>query len=152
MTNENLNLGIDFGTSNSAVGYTEGSEVNVVPVQHNLQTQPSYIYIDATGYSSTGFEALDDYLKAGKVPHHFVPSIKQGLPESSYEGNTLTSTEIENGRYKKRFFSIESLASLILLDLKQRAEKLTGRVSSNIVLGRPVFFSEDPHSGLTSSK
>lgn len=144
MINETLNLGIDFGTSNSAVGYTEGPEVNVVPVQRNLQTQPSYVYIDASGYSSTGFEALNDYLKASKISHHFVPSIKQGLPESSYEGNTLTSTEIDNGRYKKKFFSVEALASLILSDLKKRAEDLTGRTSSNVVLGRPVFFSEDP--------
>lgn len=142
---ERLKLGLDFGTSNSAVGSVVDDEVKVFDAHEDRKTQPSSIFIRVDGYYSTGYRAIEDFVDpATKTDaYHFIPSVKPGLPLEYYDGNVLRSTKLQEGRYPARFFPVEDLASFVITDLKEKAEVQAGETSSRVVLGRPVVFSED---------
>lgn len=144
---ERVNLGIDFGTSNSSVGAVIDGKTQIVEVKDDKQSQPSSLFIRADGYCSTGFDAVIDFVspETKTDTYHFVPSIKPGLPIENYEGIALKSlTRNEEGRFPIKFFEVEELAAFVISNLRQKAEKQFKNVSDKIVLGRPVEFSSDP--------
>jgi hypothetical chaperone protein len=63
----------------------------------------------------------------------FIKSIKQILSRSSF-----TETRINNRRY-----NASDLVTLILKDLKTKADKIIGCDCRKAVIGRPVFFDDD---------
>jgi len=142
---ESLHLGIDFGTSNSAVGRLVDDHVDLVDLHNGKKTQPSSLFIRVDGYHSTGYQAVEDFLnpEIKNTAYHFIPSVKLGLPLESYEGNLLRSNKIVDGRYQSKFFPVEDLASYVISDLKKKAEDQNQREFHKVVLGRPVTFSED---------
>jgi len=46
---ERLNLGIDFGTSNSSVGVVQDGKTRILEIEKGRQSQPSSIFIGAEG-------------------------------------------------------------------------------------------------------
>lgn len=142
---EKLNLGIDFGTSNSSVGSFANKELKLYNLGKGHLTQPSSIYIRADGYHSTGEDALIDFQgdHKNKDNYHFIPSLKTGLHMRGYDGNALRSKYQEGGRFKVHTFDVDELASYIISDLKTKAESESGLSSEHVILGRPVFFSTD---------
>lgn len=142
---EKLNIGMDFGTSNSSVASTTEGKTTIFNTRGKNKSQPSSIYIRADGYTSTGFDALVDFAKKDESEtFHFIPSIKPALPLSYYDGISLKSkSKSETGRPNVHFFGVEELASIVISDLKQNAENQSGSKSESVVLGRPVFFSDN---------
>jgi hypothetical chaperone protein len=125
--------GIDFGTTNSALAiYNETTkkiqDTIIIPSliyffhQPNAG-QPSYV---------AGEEAITAYLNDG-MKGRFIKSIKQVLSRSSF-----TETRIHNKRY-----NASDLVAIILKELKDRADQLTGCDCRKAVIGRPVFFDDD---------
>lgn len=143
---ERLKVGFDFGTSNSAIATVENNRVRLFANEEGKPTEPSVIFIRVDGYLSVGNQAILDFQDPGKLTdaYHFIPSIKTGLPEELYLGNVLRSKKTRsNGRFISRFFPVDELGSSLIGHLKERAEQATGKEAKNVVLGRPVRFSDD---------
>ncbi|WP_379092272.1 Hsp70 family protein [Pedobacter sp. UC225_65] len=79
-----------------------------------------------------GENAIKSYLSDG-MKGRFIKSIKQILSRSSF-----TETRIQNKRY-----NASDLVTLILKELKERADKIIGQDCQKAVIGRPVFFDDD---------
>lgn len=139
-------VGIDFGTSNSAVALSTNGKVRLIEAELGKFTQPSSIFIRADGYISTGSQAVGDFQSESRNNdgYHFIPSVKPGLSLRGYDGNVVRSTRrLENGRPITRFFPVEELGGALIGKLKRRAEETIGSQVSSVILGRPVFFSTD---------
>lgn len=126
--------GIDFGTTNSALSIYDEEKNEII----DTITVPSLIYFqhefagaDALNYV-VGEQAIDAYLNDG-MKGRFIKSIKQILSRSSF-----IETRIHNKRY-----NASDLVSLILKDLKAKADKIIGFDCQKAVIGRPVFFDDD---------
>jgi hypothetical chaperone protein len=127
--------GIDFGTCNSTVAYHDGHDVQLLNLERSSPVVRSVIYFPERSClePSVGQDAIDSYVQNG-MRGRFLQSIKSVLPDATFE-----STIIHDHRY-----SPESLAAVILGELKRRADAVVGRDVRRVVLGRPVTFSEDP--------
>jgi hypothetical chaperone protein len=126
--------GIDFGTTNSALSiYDEEKKVIVETI-----SIPSLIYFtEAKSFVNgeshiVGEKAIEAYLNDG-MKGRFIKSIKQILSRT-----TFTETRIHNKRY-----TAADLVTLILQDLKAKADKIIGGECKKAVIGRPVFFDDD---------
>ncbi|MDX1766040.1 MAG: Hsp70 family protein, partial [Candidatus Saccharimonadales bacterium] len=143
---ETINVGLDFGTSNSGIAAYENGEVEIFRTREGQPTQPSSIFIRIDGYVSVGDQAVEDYLNPEQhgERYHFIPSLKPALHEERYDGNVLQSRRtIIDGRYLTRYFPVQELGAAVISDLKNRAETVTDRAAEGVVLGRPVFFSDN---------
>ena len=126
--------GIDFGTTNSALSiYDEEKKVIVETI-----SIPSLIYFtEAKSFVNgeshiVGEKAIEAYLNDG-MKGRFIKSIKQILSRT-----TFTETRIHNKRY-----TAADLVTLILQDLKAKADQIIGGECKKAIIGRPVFFDDD---------
>jgi hypothetical chaperone protein len=130
----NFLYGIDFGTTNSALSIYDQDKREII----NTIIIPSLIYfpddLNVTGSLNyvVGETAITAYLQDG-MKGRFIKSIKQILSKSSF-----IETRIQNKRY-----NASDLVALILKELKQRADQITGVDCRKAVIGRPVFFDDD---------
>jgi hypothetical chaperone protein len=130
----NFLYGIDFGTTNSALSIYDQDKGEII----NTIIIPSLIYfpddLNVTGSLNyvVGETAITAYLQDG-MKGRFIKSIKQILSKSSF-----IETRIQNKRY-----NASDLVALILKELKQRADQITGVDCRKAVIGRPVFFDDD---------
>lgn len=138
-------IGMDFGTSNSSVAVTQDGETKFLPVQTGKTTQPSCLFLDAGEmFSCVGYRAIYEYMSPKKEDnYHFVPSIKPGLHIKEYDGITLQSQRSRDPRRSKVvYFPVEEMAGMVIDDLSTYAEFTLGYRPQNVVMGRPVRFSE----------
>ncbi|PWS33825.1 Hsp70 family protein [Pedobacter paludis] len=131
---KNFLYGIDFGTTNSALAIYDENKKEIV----STIIIPSLIYfpenVDVPNQRKyvIGEMAISAYLNDG-MKGRFIKSIKQILSRSSF-----TETRIQNKRY-----NASDLVSLILIELKERADQIIGQDCKKAVIGRPVFFDDD---------
>ena len=131
-------FGLDFGTSNSALSINIDGKVRLLDIDKDnsvSMTLKSVLYFhneDQERNVYAGHEAVQNYIDTGGEGR-FLQSIKTFLPDSTFE-----RTEI----YRKNY-TIEELISLILKTIKARGEQIIGYPVDDLVLGRPVVFSED---------
>jgi len=129
--------GIDFGTTNSALSIYDEEKKEII----TTITVPSLIYFQQEQGSFEvpdyviGEQAITAYLKDG-MKGRFIKSIKQILSRSSF-----IETRIHNKRY-----NAADLVTLILRDLKTKADKIIGYDCQKAIIGRPVFFDDDSTS------
>ena len=136
--------GIDFGTSNSTVvGVSEDGSVetfDIEPLFNPRTILRSAIYFPRSRGRRplVGGEAYrqyrDDLEEEGEAMGRFVRSLKSHL------GSDL-ATYIHSKRY-----TLTDLISVMLREMKRRAEAHFGSAITNIVLGRPVVFVSDKRS------
>jgi hypothetical chaperone protein len=128
----NFLYGIDFGTTNSALSIFDEDKGEIT----STISIPSLIYfkheLSSTSNYVVGDKAIEEYLNEG-MKGRFIKSIKQILSRSSF-----TETRIQNKRY-----NASDLVTLILKDLKEKADKITGIDCKKAIIGRPVFFDDD---------
>jgi len=126
--------GIDFGTTNSALSIFDEEKSEIIATI----SIPSLIYFKHALTSAddenyvVGEKAIEEYLNDG-TKGRFIKSIKQILSRT-----TFTETRIQNRRY-----NASDLVTLILKDLKETADKITGFNCTKAIIGRPVFFDDD---------
>jgi hypothetical chaperone protein len=142
--------GIDFGTSNSTVvGVLEDGAVetfDIDPLFHPRTILRSAIYFSsARGRRPlVGGEAYQQYRsdleEEGEGTGRFMRSLKSHL------GSDL-ATYIHSKRY-----TLTDLISVILREMKRRAEEHFVSAITNIVLGRPVVFVSDKRSDAAQSQ
>jgi hypothetical chaperone protein len=133
-------IGIDFGTTNSAVARTTTSGLTEVAWFPTLSgatdVYRSILYFEqlktaraTTLQAWTGPAAIDHYL-AAETRGRLIQSLKSFL-----SSRTLQSTEVFGRRY-----TVEALIARILRDLRERAEAHFASDLRSAVVGRPVRF------------
>jgi hypothetical chaperone protein len=133
-------FGLDFGTSNSALAANRNGQVALLdidvhnPLKRSLKSVLYFIKEGVERKAFVGHEAIKEYIATGGEGR-YLQSIKTFLPERSFE-----RTDIFNRNY-----TLEELIAIILGSMKERGEKIVGASVEDVVLGRPVAFSEDPH-------
>ncbi len=130
--------GIDFGTSNSTVGWVRPMPGNpqpswLLPIEDEKTTLPSVIFFHAESADiSYGRAALADYLAGDEG--RLMRSLKSLLGTSMLDEHTEVMGQA---------VSFQSLLVQFIQTLKERAELAAGRSFTQAVLGRPVFFVDD---------
>ncbi len=124
-------LGIDFGTSNSAVSWAQGSDAaQLIALEGEATTLPTVLFFDAeTGKTHFGREALSMYL-AGH-DGRLMRSLKSLL------GSPLL---MERTSINHQLVSFQDIIGLFLAELVKRASDQLGGLPKKLVLGRPVHF------------
>jgi hypothetical chaperone protein len=125
--------GLDFGTSNSTVGWVRPGQRALLALEDGKATLPSAIFFhDEDGDVSYGRAALADYL-AG-YDGRLMRAMKSLLGSSLIDGHT----EVQG-----RALPFRVLLTRYIAELKRRAEETAGRPFTQVVLGRPVFFVDE---------
>lgn len=125
--------GVDFGTSNSTVGWLRPGAPTLLPLEDDKATLPSVIFFHAEDpLVSYGRAALADYL-AG-YEGRMMRSLKSLLGTSMMDD----STEVMG-----QAMPFRKLLAHFIGELKGRAERAAGRQFSAAVLGRPVHFIDE---------
>jgi hypothetical chaperone protein len=134
-----LRLGIDFGTSNSAIAIAQDNQVTVLPVEEGQTAMPTALFFDAESQTvQFGRAALLAY-KQG-YDGRLMRSLKSLL------GSDLMDERTEIFGRAVRY---QELITFYLAELKKRAEKTVGSKLTTATIGRPVqFVDDDPERDL----
>ncbi|QNA88985.1 Hsp70 family protein [Massilia sp. Dwa41.01b] len=131
--------GVDFGTSNSTVGWLGqsagggGAAHSLLALEDGKATLPSVVFFNADDDEVRyGRAALADYL-AG-YEGRLMRSLKSLLGTSLMDGQTEVAG---------RSLPFRLLLAQFIGELKRRAESQAGRRFEHAVFGRPVFFIDD---------
>ena len=125
--------GIDFGTSNSTVGWLRPGVDTLIALEDDKITLPSVVFFNIEERRPVyGRLALHEYLEG-------------------YEGRLMRSLKsLLGSKLIKHDTSVlgtampfKDLLGLFIAQLKKRAEATAGREFEEVVLGRPVFFVDD---------
>ena len=137
---EDLDIGIDFGTTNSSLARADASgRVHVVPFAAGTGFTDAYrslLYLEQvkegnfkTVKSWSGPDGIERYLTA-ENKGRLIQSLKSFL-----SSRTLRSTEVFGRRR-----TLEDLIARIVRDLREKAERHFGTALRSAVVGRPVRF------------
>ena len=121
-------LGIDLGTTNSAVSIIEHGQAVALKDSMGRAILPSVVGFDATGRLLVGYEARNQILVA---PERTVKSIKRQMGQD-------VKVRLGDSEY-----SPQEISAMILRTLKERAERTVGRPLTKAVITVPAFFSEN---------
>ncbi|GGY00981.1 Hsp70 family protein [Massilia dura] len=125
--------GVDFGTSNSTVGWVAPGRPVMLPLEDGKVTLPSVVFFNADDDEVTfGRAALADYL-AG-YEGRLMRSLKSLLGTPLMDGQTEVAG---------RAVSFRTLLGQFIGELKRRGESAAGKRFDAAVLGRPVHFVDD---------
>ncbi len=125
--------GVDFGTSNSTVGWHRGAQSVLLALEQDKLTLPSVIFFNAEEHEvSYGRAALANYL-AG-YEGRLMRSMKSLLGTSLIDGQT---------EVMGKPLAFRDLLSQFIGELKKRAEQSAGQAFEHAVFGRPVHFIDD---------
>lgn len=167
-----MRLGIDFGTTNSAAAVYDGQQLHPVEITTSKRSAllPSLLYIDREHHAQMGLDASAAYVahetgravnwrsrKAGTLEYwiatsgspmlvteniivtfddaaygRLLQSIKTGLRNELYSGTQIFD----------RYYTLDELIALVLGKLKTAAEAQLNQPFDEVVIGRPVKFSE----------
>lgn len=118
--------GIDFGTTNSAIGILENGDVRMIPNAQGALTTPSIVAFTRDGQTLAG-----------------VPAQRQAVRNAEY---TVSSVKLQLGtnwsvEHDGRRYYAEDVAALILKQLRADAEVYTGGRIGGAVITVPAYFS-----------
>ncbi|MDD0840644.1 Hsp70 family protein [Curvibacter sp. HBC61] len=127
-------LGIDFGTSNSAVAWAHGREdARLMPLEGQATTLPTALFFNAEDKTvHYGRDALSCYL--AETEGRLMRSLKSLLGSPLL----LEKTAVNNEQ-----ISFQDIIARFLAELVRRAEVQLGGLPQQLVLGRPVHFVDD---------
>jgi hypothetical chaperone protein len=129
-------LGIDFGTSNSAMAWLgpEGS-ARLIALEGEAQAMPTAVFYNAEDNSTHfGRDALKHYLEG--TEGRLMRSLKSLL------GSPLLMETTQIGHQQ---ISFQDIIATFLATLRERATQHLGSAPRRVVMGRPVHFvDEDP--------
>ena len=125
--------GVDFGTSNSTVGWVRPGQPTLLPLEDGKATLPSVVFFNADDDQVRyGRAALADYLEG--YDGRLMRSLKSLLGTSLMEGQTEVAG---------RALPFRQLLGHFIGEVKRRAEREAGRPFERAVFGRPVYFVDD---------
>ncbi len=165
-------IGMDFGTTNTGAGFYDGNRIHLLALDPQSPTPEicrSAVYMTRTGDYYLGSSALRLYfeqnigrptryrkIRVGEImqvfadlpvyyrdvyvfedefsPGRLFTSIKTALHSRDYYGTI----------FRGFWYSASDLVAIFLMGIKTQMEAQTRSTPSEVVLGRPVYFSNDP--------
>lgn len=130
-TQADLACGLDFGTSNSVISLTDrhtGEEVFTYAANSIL-----YFPEGAESCCFVGKEAQEKYVEDG-MTGRLLKSVKTLLRQDDFLFTWIGGRKV----------TPDQLVTYIITYLKEKAEAFSGFSLTDVVLGRPAVFSEDP--------
>ncbi len=126
--------GLDFGTSNSAIGVPRDGAAALAPVEGENTLIPSAVFFD---YENRGV------LFGNRAIHAYVGQTEGRLMRAlkSILGSHLIDEETTLGGRK---VALTEVVEIFLRHLKDKAEAFAGHEIDSVVHGRPVHFDDDP--------
>ena len=125
--------GIDFGTSNSTVGWLRPGQDSLLPLEDGKITLPSVIFFNTEERRPVyGRLALHEYLEG--YEGRLMRSLKSLLGSKLLKSETTVLGSA---------LPFKDLLGFFIGELKKRAEAQAERAFEEVVLGRPVFFVDD---------
>ncbi len=126
--------GLDFGTSNSAIGVMRNGEAALAPVEAGNTLMPSAVFFDyeTKGRVLFGNEAIEAYV--GRTEGRLIRALKSIL------GSPLIDEETSLGGRK---VPLTHVVEILVRHLKDKAEAFAGQEITRVVHGRPVRFVDD---------
>jgi hypothetical chaperone protein len=123
---------IDFGTSNSLLNYVSSEGVvQSIPLEADGgNILRSLLFTPQKNKWYFGEEAIEQYIEHDGEGRFF-RSLKKFLPEANYSG-----TEVHNKKMK-----ITALIATFLREMRERADKVTGKKIEKVIMGRPALYS-----------
>lgn len=127
-------LGIDFGTSNSAMAWVEGPRAaHHLPLEGQVTSMPTAVFYNSEDLSTHfGRDAVAQYL--GGTPGRLMRSLKSLLGSP-----LLLETTVVNHRQ----ISFQDIIATFLATLRERATASLGAPPKRVMMGRPVHFVDD---------
>jgi hypothetical chaperone protein len=131
---EMIACGLDFGTSNSAIGVARDKTAALAPLEAGSTLMPSAVFFDyeAKGRVLFGNEAIAAYV--GQTEGRLMRALKSIL------GSPLIDEETSLGGRK---VPLTKVVEFFVRHLKHKAEAFAGQEITAVVHGRPVRFVDD---------
>jgi len=126
--------GLDFGTSNSAIGVVRDGAPILAPLESGETLLPSAVFFDyeTKGRVLFGAEAIDTYI--GQQDGRLMRALKSIL------GSPLIDEKTALGA---KMVALTDVVEIFVRHLKMRAEAFAGEELTAVVHGRPVRFVDD---------
>jgi len=123
--------GLDFGTSNSAIGIARDNQVELAPVEEGRTLLPSAVFFDddATQPVAFGDAAIAAYV--GQAEGRLMRALKSLLGSSLIDEETSLAG---------RKMPLTRVVEIFVRHLKRKAEEFAGTEIADVVMGRPVRF------------
>lgn len=121
-------IGIDLGTTNSAVAVMEGGDSTIIPNSEGNRTTPSIVAFTKDGERLVGETAKR---QAITNPDRTISSIKREM------GTDYKTPEIDGKRYTP-----EEISAMILQKLKSDAESYLNDTVTDAVITVPAYFTD----------
>jgi hypothetical chaperone protein len=127
-------LGIDFGTSNSAMAWlSPEGRAQLIPLEAGALAMPTAVFFNAEQNTTHfGREAVKQYLEG--TEGRLMRSLKSLL------GSPLLLETTQIGHEQ---ISFQDIISTFLSTLRDRATEQLGQMPRRVVMGRPVHFVDD---------
>lgn len=142
-------IGIDLGTTNSAMAVMEGSEPEILVNAEGDRTTPSVVGFGKDGERTVGKAAKN---KAVTNPENTVASVKRfigrAFSETADEQKTVAyKVEAGNGGravvdIEGKDYMAEEISAMVLQKLKADAEKRVGEPITQAVITVPAYFND----------
>src|SRR5476651_1054683 len=131
---EMIACGLDFGTSNSAIGVARDKTVALAPIEAGSTLVPSAVFFDyeTKGRVLFGNEAISAYV--GQTEGRLMRALKSLL------GSPLIDEETSLAGRK---VPLREVVEIFVRHLKHKAEAFAGQEITSVVHGRPVRFVDD---------
>ena len=142
-------LGIDLGTTNSAMAVMEGSEPEILVNSEGDRTTPS-----VEGFRKDGERVVGKAAKNQAVtnPENTVSSVKRFIGRSfdeTQEEQKTVAYKVKSGKDGRAVVDIdgkdytpEEVSAMVLQKMKADAEKQTGETISHAVITVPAYFND----------
>ena len=126
--------GLDFGTSNSAIGILRGGAPVLAPVEGDATLVPSAVFFDyeTRGRVLFGAEAIDTYI--GQTEGRLMRALKSILASPLIDEKTALG---------HRMIALTEVVEIFIRHLKTKAESFAGEELAAVVHGRPVRFVDN---------
>ncbi|MDP2951225.1 MAG: molecular chaperone DnaK [bacterium] len=145
-------LGIDLGTTNSAMAVVEGGKAKIIENKEGQRTTPSIVSINKSGERLVGVLAKRQAITnptntifsvkrliGRKFADKEVQKDKTLLPYEIREKASDGSVEVKMG---EKWYSSQEVSSMILQKLKQDAEDQLGEKIEEAIITCPAYFDD----------
>jgi heat shock protein 1/8 len=154
MTKKKIPIGIDLGTTYSCVGVFQNDRVEIIANDQGQRTTPSYVSFSNSerlvGDSAKNQSSMNPEntvfdvkrLIGRKFNDASVQSDLKHFPFKVVAGRDDKPLIEVNFKGEKKQFSPEEISSMVLVKMKDVAEKYLGEEISDVVITTPAYFND----------
>ncbi|MHA1115104.1 MAG: molecular chaperone DnaK [Candidatus Heimdallarchaeaceae archaeon] len=126
-TKKEIVVGIDLGTTNSAIAYMVGNQPQIIPNAEGGRITPSVVAFNEDGTRTVGIQAK----------RQAVAQAERTVIEIKRKMGTDYRFEVDGKKYRP-----EEISAMILSKLKHDAEEYLGQKINKAVITVPAYFSD----------